>query len=550
MTALGDVFQAILPKPTPETFAVFYYIEAVDEEFNSSRSAENNAEVMEDANQCRRRDPEVAYFAGNSPGIVVGSTVPGASALPPGFLAEGIVSYIAAASATGGGLGTGATLAFAAGAAAAAGTGIVMATTEEEQPETSPGSPPDVPSPTTPPSPTLPPSPPVTPPPPPPPVVGPLRACIETQPNPPKVEEGEPITFDGRCSEPKGNITSYEWDLGDGRPTREGSFIRAVYQTAGTYDVALRITDGTQAATTHRRVTINPPPSNPPPSTNADVRVSVTAPSELDICVDSFELSAIVEVVNIGPATAKNISLTYTFRPSSCSWGTWFDTTTDQASCPNIGERDLTGRELRFDCGPVTLHPNDSFIVNVTHTALDGEGYCHSVGDTSVAVSVSSLQDPYPTNNSDSKIVYFSMDNCLDPEPSRRQSVSMPQKIDTHNVVTLTSSIIAPPADGTIGGQLLVNGTPVNRTDNSAPFRHQLRGEVGENTIEGYLVSPPDREVLWKFDFTQTEDFLAGSINANQGQVMSLGPRWIIFRLNGEPGERIKFTYRFGPKKF
>ncbi len=54
---------------------------------------------------------------------------------------------------------------------------------------------------------------------------------------------GQPVTFDGSESRPGSNpIASYEWDFGDGTQGN-GAVVDKVYNTAGTYDVTLTVTD-------------------------------------------------------------------------------------------------------------------------------------------------------------------------------------------------------------------------------------------------------------------------------------------------------------------
>lgn len=115
-------FRAILPKPSPETERVIYYVEAVDTEYEIYQTPEADPAVVDDA--CRR-DPG-AYYMGENPEIVVGATSAGAAAVPPGFQALGITGFISAAGVT-----TAVTAAAAAGGAAAGGlsTGLIVVVT-------------------------------------------------------------------------------------------------------------------------------------------------------------------------------------------------------------------------------------------------------------------------------------------------------------------------------------------------------------------------------------------------------------------------------------
>jgi hypothetical protein len=133
-----DDFQAILPKPAPETERLIYYLEAIDLEIETFQTLEFAPEVIA-AEECRRRGTP-AWFEGD-PSIVIGSTQPGAAAIPPGFQAVGITGFVnslGVLSTIGGSAGgvvgsaAGAVLVVGGGAAAAA-TGVVIATGGDEE---------------------------------------------------------------------------------------------------------------------------------------------------------------------------------------------------------------------------------------------------------------------------------------------------------------------------------------------------------------------------------------------------------------------------------
>jgi hypothetical protein len=134
-----DDFMGVLPKPGPETERIIYYLESVDTRFETLQTPEFAPEVIA-ADECRRRGTP-AWFEGE-PEIVVGATVPGAAAIPPGFQAVGITGFVnslgvlstlGVGGTAGGVVGStaGAVLVVGGGAAAAA-TGIVIATGGDE----------------------------------------------------------------------------------------------------------------------------------------------------------------------------------------------------------------------------------------------------------------------------------------------------------------------------------------------------------------------------------------------------------------------------------
>lgn len=82
----------------------------------------------------------------------------------------------------------------------------------------------------------------------------PLMAVINA---PTEGTVGELITFDGSESTSSEEITSYQWDFGDGSEPAEGEMVEHGYEIAGTYDVSLTITDANgQSATASMQITI------------------------------------------------------------------------------------------------------------------------------------------------------------------------------------------------------------------------------------------------------------------------------------------------------
>ena len=134
-----DDFRAVLPKPGAETERIYYYLEAVDSNFDSLQTPEFDPEVL-DIDDC---DDPSAVYDGDDPRIVIGATSGGAAAIPPGFQAVGITGFVSsigvlttvggAAAATGIASTTGLVLVVAGSTAAAAGTTVVITTTDEKE---------------------------------------------------------------------------------------------------------------------------------------------------------------------------------------------------------------------------------------------------------------------------------------------------------------------------------------------------------------------------------------------------------------------------------
>ncbi|UCC89467.1 MAG: PKD domain-containing protein [Anaerolineales bacterium] len=81
---------------------------------------------------------------------------------------------------------------------------------------------------------------------------------------------GEPVAFDGSGSTPEQEITSYDWDFGDGE-TGIGVEISHTYAQSGTYTVTLTIAGADQEDTATTSATITA--GNQPPTAAADAEL-------------------------------------------------------------------------------------------------------------------------------------------------------------------------------------------------------------------------------------------------------------------------------------
>jgi hypothetical protein len=94
-------------------------------------------------------------------------------------------------------------------------------------------------------------------------------------------------------------------------------------------------------------------------------------------------------------------------------------------------------------------------------------------------------------------------------------------------------------------GQVVANGS-------AAVFAGKGRstavamGRRGDNRIEAQLVQGSGRAGTWRFDLTPTASLQAGSLRVISGEVAQVSGDAIVFRLKGQPGERIVFTFKTG----
>ena len=508
MAQAGDVWQASLPIAAPETRGFLYYIEVVDLSFNTSRTAEFTTKVTGE-NECDRRDE-------GAPPIVVGSTTAGATPVPGGFLTTGISRVIAssgAAQAVGGGIGATTGVIIAAGAA---GAGLAILGGGSDEPEPEPEAPPTVdpppggggggddPTPPTEPEPEG---------------TAPV-ACFTTDPKPPVVDVNDAVGFNASCStadEPlraqiDDKIETYQWRFNDGRADKEGQVVNHLYVTAGTFPAQLTVTDSAGNKDT-REVDVvvrsdTPPPGGGGGGGGPDLRVNVTRSPPGNVPAGN-DIEYTISVVYDG-GTASNVRMSANL-------------TGPIKGAPNFGGFTSCGfTPTSVNCGPTN---GSSFAVKVTVGPV-------APPSNSCSASVSTTSpDSNPGNNSDGA--------------SATVSQRSPDVIPVELKTAFTSRLDVPPPNGSVRGQVLLNGTQLDQTDNSAPFRHHPKGQKGKNTVDARVVSGTG-EGRWVFNLSRAPHFVGGSLVVESGQVISRGSGRVIFRVGPSSGP-IKFRFRLSP---
>jgi len=76
-------------------------------------------------------------------------------------------------------------------------------------------------------------------------------------------------------------------------------------------------------------------------------------------------------------------------------------------------------------------------------------------------------------------------------------------------------------------------------------LQQPARRREGEVIVSGSLVRADGKPGTWRFEAQQGEAIAPGSLRVQQGEVDLLTPTAVVFRLKGEAGERVSFSYRF-----
>jgi hypothetical protein len=214
----------------------------------------------------------------------------------------------------------------------------------------------------------------------------------------------------------------------------------------------------------------------------------------------------------------------------------------------NRGPRTATGVTL-IDRLPAGLD-----VVNDGGCGLSGRRLTCKLGKLGVGESVQVRIDlkaqprfnfgPTITNNAEVR------SNEDDPKPGNNQAshttnVMFGYPFTTAQTTTecsFTSLLTVPGSDEPLGANVQLNEGAVSATTSGSAFQHQARARRGRNTVEAHLTAS-GRAGFWRFDFTGTQDFVAGSFRVELGQVVSQDAGSVVLRINGTPGERIRFSF-------
>ncbi len=110
--------------------------------------------------------------------------------------------------------------------------------------------------------------------------------------------------------------------------------------------------------------------------------------------------------------------------------------------------------------------------------------------------------------------------------------------------VAFTSHLEFPREGATVNARLSVNDSGTETRSSSAPLRHQLRARGGKNLMLGRLLTEAMGPGQWRFDFTSAPGFVPGSLQVVSGQVLALDQQSVVFRVTGESGSRVRFSFR------
>lgn len=528
--------RAIAPKAQPDTVEVTFYTELVTRSFSAFRTEERTVPVASGA-ECKRRDPETAFYSGQNPDIAVGATRLGTTPLPPGFQADGISRFLSATGITGeaggGGVsgkaigiiaavggGGAAALALSGGGSSETTTtvigGITTTNVSISSTSTAIGG---VTSTTT--------------------TVGGGGSTSSTTTT---VGGGSTSTIFGSTTTSGGSTTtiigsstttiigsSTSTSVGTSSTTSVGSSTTTIGSsttTAGTSSTTSSTTTTTSVptTTTSSPTTTTSAPSTtttsaPTTTTSAASTSTTTAPaSGADVRLDSIGdnpdpvvtggvVRYLTRVTNLGPSTSPNVVITYTMPSSDRMLG---------------GDAGCVGG---FGFGQCVIGNMGAGTNATKNPALQLNG----AGSHTITATVGGgATDPNLGNNQRSQ--------------ATQVTSSLRTTSDSARVLELLSTLDVRPLDGRVRARIMVNDTASGETTNSGPRTHTLAVHAGENRAAAQVGLRESDSGTWRFDFSATKSFVPGSLRVQSGPAIALDANSITFAIDDRTPE-LRFTF-------
>jgi len=252
------------------------------------------------------------------------------------------------------------------------------------------------------------------------------------------------------------------------------------FTSIGTFDVILTVTSGSLVRQCERFITVNAPPT-PPPT----------------------------------PAPTATLTFTSQEEPVfDCTPPHFINITPPNKDCPTSVPGTICSHTY-----PVGT------VVNLTRSFSCGAEVCWSgacAGTSSRPGAVCTVT----MDKDKSAGAFFQFGSCI---TSAGPPVAFNWNVD----------LDAPGAVGQVvmDGQLLV-------AESGRRLQQPARRREGEIVVSGSLVRADGKPGTWRFEAQQGEAIEAGSLRVQQGEVDLLTPTAVVFRLKGQAGERVSFTYR------
>ena len=504
--------RAIAPKAQPDTVEVTFYTELVTGSFSAFRTGERTVPVASGA-ECKRRDPEAAFYTGQNPDIAVGATRLGSTPLPPGFQADGIARFLNAtgiAGEAGGGGVSGKTIGIIAGVGGAGAAALALSgggssettttaiggvtTTNVSSSSTSSAIGGGGSTTTT---------------------VGGGGSTSSTTTT---VGGGSTTTtvVGGSTTTTGGSSSTTTTGGSSSTTTTAGS---SSITTVGSSSTTTTVGSSSTTTTVGSSSTTTTVGSSSTTTTVASSSTTTTAPSTVDVTVSISDggatpkvgtvFSYTVTVRNLGSGTANGVVVTISRSPA----GALSFLGSSGATCSALG--------ALVACNFPNVPGGQNRTAGVSFQAVQ-------VGTVTVGASVSSSNEPLANQGNNTGTDSTQIVTTL--RDARSEETDL----------TFQSSLALAPRDGSVRARIVVNDSGADETGSSAQI-HTMKGLFGDNRMEAVLFNRDSHGSL-RFDFSGTRDFVRGSLRVESGDVESINGTSLAFRVSPGMGP-IRFTF-------
>ncbi len=499
---------AIGPKAEVTTPSVTYYIEIVTRSFNAFRSEERAVPVAS-GDECRRRDPETAFYNGQNPDIAVGATRVGAAPLPPGFQADGIARFLNAtgiAGETGGGV-SGNTLAIIGGAGGAGAAALAFTGGGSSDPTTT--------------------SP-----------IGGSTSGNSSSSTSTAIGGGSSSTTTASGG---GSTSSSTTTIGGGGSTSSTTTTIGGGGSTTTIVGGSTTTSSPTTGPTTSLPTTSIPTSSGPTTSLPTTSVPTSSGPTTSLPTTSIPTSSVPTTIPTSsvPSGAARLQVSKS-GPASVSPNTPFTYT---VRISNVGTATATAVEV-LDKLPADFErltgPS-----GCTGSPATNEVRCFNLKIDPGNSATLSIQVRSPSSGTlvNTATAWWGNPRQGPVSGSTSTKVSLRTDETTAERIAVKTFLDIEPYDGRSRGRIVSNDSEAFEVTNAGPVVHHFAVVAGENRVEATLLGGASRSRgVWRFDFSGAPRFVPGSIRVDSGQVYGQGARFVAFTV--EEGSSLRFRYQ------
>ncbi len=520
--------RTIAPKAEANTPGVTSYLELVTRSYTAFRTEERTVPVAS-GDECKRRDPETAYYTGENPDIAVGATRAGATPMPPGFQADGIsrfMNVIGTEGATAGGGISGKTLGII-GGAGGAGAALLLLGGGSDTTTTGPVGGITTSSPSSSSTSTA---------------IGSGSSTTTTSTGggggstttvggggsttTTTVVGGTTTTIPGSTTTTVVGGSTTTTSTGSSTTTSIGSSTTTSAGSSSTTAGSSTTTAGSTTTTTTAPTTTTTAGSTTTVSTSTTTSVPSTTTSAPTTTTTAAGASFSITKSASGPAV-RGGSFVYTITVTNNGPGT----------ANNVLMRDDLPPQVTVNGTAGGCSGGTSPIQCGWGTMTNGQ---QRVAQIDVGVPSGTPIGTVLTNNA---TVYWQDPTLKSASTSLNSTVnSLRTDVASELQLTYRSFLDLPPADGRVRGRIVVNGSQARETDNSGPQTNRGPASSGTNRIEAFVEDSGNRRGAWQFDFSESPGFQAGSIRVESGEARAVTGSSVVFAVGTGTGP-IRFTF-------